>query len=341
MQNISKNLIERFEKYKNQYKKYDINYGWFWNEAKKSFDVEFNSKGYKNLGSRDYFPQLFSNQIDKAELIDINIIDQDKKFLKIGEKKIVFTHKSPNDTIIYIQYFYNLISKYIREKDIICEVGPGSGLFSGLIHSKKNTVNILIDIPSVLLTSISLLFTLFPKKKFILPNEISDYDDFKNYDFIFLTPNQIDLIPDNYVDLGINTQSFQEMEKHEIRNYLIFFNRVIGNNKHFFTSNRVKKVNNFFSYPWSEFKHFKKIYLQLCEYHKNKKTGSNNFNLILQKNNKIQYKFLNLRFFERNFSLRFLKKFEKIYWIKEFILFFFRKLPFYAKIKNIIKNRLQ
>ena len=53
---------------------------------------------------------------------------------------------------------------------------------------KKNTTNILVDIPNVMLTAIALYFTLFPNKKFLLPNEILNQDklDLKNYDFIFL-----------------------------------------------------------------------------------------------------------------------------------------------------------
>ena len=41
--------------------------------------------------------------------------------------------------------------------------------------------------------------------------------------FSFL-PDQINLIPNESVNFGINTQSFMEMDESEVDNYLQFFN---------------------------------------------------------------------------------------------------------------------
>ena len=87
-----------------------------------------------------------------------------------------------------------------------------------------------------MLTAIALYFTLFPNKKFLLPNEILNQDklDLKNYDFIFLLPDQINLIPNESVNFGINTQSFMEMDESEVDNYLQFFNIKTKYNGYFF-----------------------------------------------------------------------------------------------------------
>ena len=92
----------------------------------------------------------------------------------------------------------------------------------------------------MLLTAISLIFTLFPNKTFLLPNEIREIStpiNFYEYDFIFLTPDLINYIENESVNFGINTQSFMEMDMIEVDNYLNFFEKKILNNGYFFCSN--------------------------------------------------------------------------------------------------------
>ena len=77
------------------------------------------------------------------------------------------------------------------------------------------------------------------------------------------------LLPDSSVDLCINTDSFQEMTHEQIGDYFNLVQRVVRNNGHFFTRNRVDKIpwgtnsfrftdssgpppNIFAEYPWDD-----------------------------------------------------------------------------------------
>ena len=92
--------------------------------------------------------------------------------------------------------------------------------------------------------SIPIIYELFPNSKILFPNEntkIIDKISLKNYNFIFLTPDQIHLLDDNLVDLSINTNSFGEMNLEQVNNYIDFIQRVSKNGSFFFNTNRVEK----------------------------------------------------------------------------------------------------
>ena len=56
-----------------------------------------------------------------------------------------------------------------------------------------------------------------------------------------MTPNQIDFIKDETVDLSINTASFAEMTKKDIEIYFELIQRVSNNGGYFLNHNRVHK----------------------------------------------------------------------------------------------------
>ena len=220
------------------------NYGKYWSEAKNTFDIEFKNNSFINRGSRNYFPDIYNPKLNKNDLLDVNLNNnEDKKIFKLGTKNLCLHKKTPSRTLIYSQYCLNSIDKYLNEKDIVFEIGAGSGLFSALINERKRTRNILVDIPEVLLTAISLIFTLFPNKNFLLPNEIEKNStiDFKKYDFVFLTPDLLHHIKDESINFAINTRSFMEMDMAEVDDYLIFLEKKIINNK----INNIYPVNLF------------------------------------------------------------------------------------------------
>ena len=215
-------------------------YGKYWTAAKKTFDIDFKNNSFVNKGSRNYFPEIYDPKFDDNDLLDVNFENnEDKKILKLGTKNLCLLKKSKNRTLIYAQDYLKSIDSCLKEKDIVCEVGSGSGLLSALINEKKKTTNILIDIPDVLLTAISLIFTLFPNKVFLLPNEIKELSlpiNFNQYDFIFLTPDMTHYVQNESVKLGINTQSFMEMDMIEVDNYLNYFEKIILDKGYFFYS---------------------------------------------------------------------------------------------------------
>ena len=69
----------------------------------------------------------------------------------------------------------------------------------------------------------------------------------------------IDIIPYNFIDLAINTMSFQEMKKIDIELYFDFLRKVVKTENLFYCVNAVEKPMiydgetipiRFFEYPW-------------------------------------------------------------------------------------------
>ena len=226
-------LKKRFDDFKKSIK--DKNYGLQWSKDKKNFLIDFNNGVFENLGDWDFFPVLYEKLLD-LDGLEIIEIEKNEKIFKLGNKSFCIPKGNNNKTFIHCNNYFNLINKYINYGDIVCEVGSGSAVLSALIHERKETKNILIDIPEVMLVAISLLFTIFPNKKYLLPNETEKLDkiNINNYDFIFLTPDKINLINKGNVDFCINTQSFMEMDILEVQNYLKFFDKILKINGYFF-----------------------------------------------------------------------------------------------------------
>lgn len=163
-------------------------------------------------------------------------------------KKIYpFTKFEINDHVIRSYYIINLLNSYfeIKDKDFILEIGPGGcNLASLLKHHFNNKCFILIDLPETLILSLSIINELFPQSKVLFPNECDTKINEKlmeKYDFIFLTPSQINLLEDNIIDLSINTNSFGEMNINQINQYLDLIQRVSKSGSYFFNTNRIEK----------------------------------------------------------------------------------------------------
>jgi putative sugar O-methyltransferase len=320
-------LEKRFNKFKQEI--VDIKYGKYWEEAKKSFEINFIDSKFKNLGERDYYPEIYDEQIDKKDLVKI-FNNSDYFYQVLGSQKLCQKKDGKNLTLLYANSYYQRIEKYIINEQVVCEVGSGSGLLSSIIHQNKKTINILIDIPNVLLCAIAFVFTLFPEKSFLLPNEINDKEiNLKNYDFVFLLPEQIFLIKDESIDFAINTQSFMEMDKQEVNNYLQFFHRTIKFEGYFFTSNRLKKRHYFFNYQFNLLKNFKKIFLEKDVFFYNYSPSlSSMINLLLIKSKLIKKKDIHFNIFSKIYGIFYFKKNEFFYWLYFYIKKIFK---FYLK----------
>ncbi len=296
------------------------NYGKYWSEAKNTFDIEFKNNSFINRGSRNYFPDIYNPKLNKNDLLDVNLNNnEDKKIFKLGTKNLCLHKKTPSRTLIYSQYCLNSIDKYLNEKDIVFEIGAGSGLFSALINERKRTRNILVDIPEVLLTAISLIFTLFPNKNFLLPNEIEKNStiDFKKYDFVFLTPDLLHHIKDESINFAINTRSFMEMDMAEVDDYLIFLEKKIINNGYFFCSNRVRKRHFFYEYKFFLLKSFEKIFLEKNKYHYSNPKMSSMLDILLKKNLNKNISPLNFNIFQKFIILTKFKRSEFFSWLSK------------------------
>ena len=318
------NLNFRFKNLKKQCLQNNYKFGKFWEKEKKTFEVNFRDGNFYSTGSRNYLPRIYNKDIKDKDII---LIDS-KKFIQIAKKKFCVLKKDTSRHFLHSYHFFKKIKDLIVLNDICLDIGSGSGLIQFLIHQDKKGTNIFIDIPESILNSVALCFTLFPNSKIILPNEIKENNlNIKDYDFIFLYPNQKHLIKNSSINFGINTQSFQEMDIGEVNAYLKYFNRVLINKSNLFISNRILKNTYFFSYNFKG-TNYKKIYLKKDNYYYSKENShlSSFINLLLQKNNKHSFAFNKLDYI---FGFLYLKNLELIFWIKFYmknlIIYFLRK----------------
>jgi putative sugar O-methyltransferase len=179
--------------------------------------------------------------------------------------------------VLLSYYHLNILYSYValnnwKEKKVVLEIGAGNGNLMSIIKSNagSNTTIIDVDLPETISHSVLYIVSVFPSAKILMPNEVESIKqkkiDFHEYDFVFLTPYQVYLIDDDFVDLSINMNSFQEMTHKQINEYFNLIQRVGKNNSYFFTSNRAEKLpcgegsyekettvlpNRFSDYPWN------------------------------------------------------------------------------------------
>ena len=172
----------------------------------------------------------------------------------------------PNDHIYLAHHLLGLLCHFgglPGPTGSVLEIGAGNGNMASLIkHYFPTKRMIIVDLPETLQLSISYLGSLFPDASFVLPNEV-DSGDLVRCDFLFLTPDQIAVIPNASVSTAINIHSFQEMTAAQIESYFSLFHRVTTADGHSLVVNRVEKapvpseiavlgdeVNRFCDYPW-------------------------------------------------------------------------------------------
>jgi putative sugar O-methyltransferase len=173
---------------------------------------------------------------------------------------------SPN---IYNHYYYqNVLRGFMggNRSATVLEIGAGNGNFPSILYHDWAPIRmILIDLPETLAVSIPFLSSVFPKARILMPNEIRADGLSEDFDFAFLTVDQLDVLCDNSVDLAINCHSFQEMTHLQIAAYFALIQRVCRDAGFFFTANRVEKIpsgpdafcaeqldppNRMAEYPW-------------------------------------------------------------------------------------------
>ena len=308
-------------------------FGKQWERDKKNFKVDIQNGEFQNFGKWNFFPGIYNEKINSDDLFDLNINKKNrpsekKVFFEIHKTKLCLPKNQGNKTLLYAINYYDIIKDYISEGDIVCDVGSGSGLLASIINYKKKTTNILIDIPEVLFVSIGLIFTIFPEKKILLPNEFNEKIEINNYDFVFLQPNQTKYLQNKSINFGINTQSFMEMDFEEVDNYLIFFNETIKNNGYFFCSNRLRKRHYFFNYNFYFLKKFEKIFLRKDKIAYSKKNQASLLNILLKRDDDLKNNNKKFSLISKIFGLFLFKPSEFLYWIKKDLKNYINKFNF-------------
>ena len=213
----------------------------------------------------------FLNSINNKP-IDISFINNE-----FGKKRKDFTiFKS----IFIINDLFNSIKNIDFNNKNILEIGPGVG---NLIRSLSSYFNknryFLIDLEISLLFSVLNILYRFLKSKYILPNEINNKINNDDYEFIFLTNDQTNILKKGSIHIAFNTMSFQEMSLQEINKYFDILRNVMVENNFFYCLNAVEKEMQvkdqlqfirFTEYPWSNMD--KVLKFSLSDVHKNKTT---------------------------------------------------------------------
>ena len=143
----------------------------------------------------------------------ISSVNQSSKSI---EDLNTFAHKNGKYKIhtftILANYYFNILNCYVPLGHVnsAVEIGAGNGNFLALIFQKLKNVRLVdIDLPETIIVASVFLADMFPNTKILLPHE-AENADFSKYDFVFLTPNQIDLLPDDSIDLCVNTDPFKK-----------------------------------------------------------------------------------------------------------------------------------
>jgi len=147
--------------------------------------------------------------------------------------------------IINHYYYQNILRGFIESDALstVLEIGPGNGNFpSILFHDWAPVRVVLLDLPETLAVAIPFLSNLFPDATIAMPNEIQAGGLPAEFDFAFLTVDQLSMVADDSIDLAINCHSFQEMTHEQIRIYIELVQRVCRDQAHFFTANRIEKI---------------------------------------------------------------------------------------------------
>ena len=177
-----------------------------------------------------------------------------------------------NNQIIIAYYFRNLLISFINKKpNDVLEIGGGNGNFMSILLSTFNQKNTyMIDLPESIVNAFIFLSSNFPNFEILLPDEIEEISSENKYNedvqkIFFLTPQQVNLIPESTIDISINTHSFQEMNHMQIKKYFNMVQKISKNKGLFFCANRVEKIptselsyveiqnskpNRFYEYPW-------------------------------------------------------------------------------------------
>ncbi len=111
-----------------------------------------------------------------------------------------------------------------REIRTILELGPGYGRTAYVFLALQPSCRyILVDIPPALYVAQRYLTAVFPDRRVFQFRPIKDFEDvreeFEDSSIIFLTPNQLDLLPDQSIDMFLNISSLHEMRMDQIRFY--------------------------------------------------------------------------------------------------------------------------
>lgn len=132
------------------------------------------------------------------------------------------------------------------ENATVIELGSGYGRLGWVFLSVLPSVRyVFVDIPPALAVAEEYLATCFPDRKIFGFRHFENADEvaaeLEQAQIVFLTPNQLDLLPELKADLFINVSSLHEMVQEQIDHY---FDVIADHTKgHFYSKQWIRSIN--------------------------------------------------------------------------------------------------
>lgn len=121
-----------------------------------------------------------------------------------------------------------------RNVRTILELGPGYGRTAYVFLTlQPGCQYVLVDIPPALYVAQQYLTSIFPSRRIFPFRSFRSFsevrEEFESSDIVFLTPNQLELLPDKSIDLFLNISSLHEMRLDQIKYYFGEIERLTRN----------------------------------------------------------------------------------------------------------------
>jgi putative sugar O-methyltransferase len=111
----------------------------------------------------------------------------------------------------------------LPERSTYLELGAGYGRLAYVLLSARTCRYIIVDIPPTILVAKWYLSRVFPQRRVFGYRSFADFAEVRaeleDAELIFLSPNQLGLLPDGYADVSISISSLHEMSMPQIARY--------------------------------------------------------------------------------------------------------------------------
>jgi putative sugar O-methyltransferase len=128
------------------------------------------------------------------------------------------------------------------------ELGSGYGRLAWVfLRAQENVRYVLVDIPPGLAIAQRYLTEQFPERRTFRFRHFDSYaevaEELESAQIVFLTPNQLELIPSLHADLFVNVSSLHEMHREQIQHYFGMIGRHCDG--YFYTKQWLRSLNPF------------------------------------------------------------------------------------------------
>ncbi len=134
---------------------------------------------------------------------------------------------------------YNLLKGRLGKSanGTILEIGAGYGRLAEVFLQRGASQYIIVDIFPMIYLAEQYLKARFPNSKIFSLRDFSDFQsvarEIEQARIVFLTPDQLRCLPDRYVDVAVNINSFMEIAPAEVESYFAAIERLAKG--HFYT----------------------------------------------------------------------------------------------------------